>query len=248
MKFCPDERVLVSPRHLAGTGDCVADVLGPLIHLFNWRHTRDESAGCITVDSPDGSIVIDFTPTTFEGVWWTIARHEPFWRITATQQTPMEVLAGVTPLLPLLLTNIRHPDRIGLSDYTVAELARLYDWTTADNASGVSFTSPDGHCTVRHTPGTEQPWYAEHSVRDGVGTRWHVAFEGEVPDALARQFFLYLATDVPVERTLEDIPRLARGQAQMTPLGGKPPSGALGPQLSHVLGGIVDAVEKGRRR
>ncbi|WP_432112702.1 DUF317 domain-containing protein [Streptomyces sp. S1] len=227
MEFSPDERVLVSPRHLAGTGDRVADVLGPLIHLFNWRHTHDESAGCITVDSPDGSIVIDFTPTTFEGVWWTIAHHEPFWRITATQQTPLEVLASVTQALPQLLGDTRHSDRIPFTTRTVAENADLYNWTRAGNASGVSFTSPNGHCTVRHAPGTEQPWRFEHSVWDGFGTRWHAAFEGEVPDALARQFFLFLATDVPVERTVEDIPHLARSQARMTPPSSGSPRRAL---------------------
>ncbi|MFE6457799.1 DUF317 domain-containing protein [Streptomyces cinereoruber] len=248
MTFSPGERVLVSPRYLAGTGDRVADVLGPLIHLFDWRHTHDESTGCITVDSPDGSVFIDFTPTAFEGVWWTIAHHEPFWRITATQQTPLEALASVTQALPQLLDDTRHSDRIGLTDYTVAEIARLYDWTTADNASGVSFISPDGHCTVHHAPGTERPWHVEHSVWDGVGTRWTVSFEGEVPDALARQFFLFLATDAPVERTVEDIPHLARGQAQMAPLNRKPLSGALGPHLAHALDGIVDAVEKARCR
>ncbi|MGW1669147.1 hypothetical protein [Streptomyces sp. NPDC002324] len=42
MSFAPADRVLASPRHLAGGGlDRIGDTLGPLIHLFGWNYTHD---------------------------------------------------------------------------------------------------------------------------------------------------------------------------------------------------------------
>lgn len=33
-QYAHDERVMVSPRYMAGAGDLIADVIGHLIHLF----------------------------------------------------------------------------------------------------------------------------------------------------------------------------------------------------------------------
>ncbi|MFD3522222.1 hypothetical protein [Streptomyces sp. NPDC058653] len=69
-RFAPEDRVLVSPRHLAGAGpDQLADALGPLIHLFRWPTQHDATTGHIAVNSPDHSLRIDFEPGRYDGIW-----------------------------------------------------------------------------------------------------------------------------------------------------------------------------------
>lgn len=53
--YAPNERVLVSPRYMAGAGDRIADVLGPLIQLFGWKVEHDAGNSGVGIDSPDGS-------------------------------------------------------------------------------------------------------------------------------------------------------------------------------------------------
>jgi len=233
------DRFLASPRHLAGAGDRLADVLSPLIHLFGWARVHDPASGHIAVDSPCGTILLDCSPSSPDGTWWTIAHHDPYWKITATRQTPLEALAGITQALPQLLGDTRHADRIPLATRSVADLADLYGWT----AEPGSYTSPDGHCTVHHA--ADQPWRVEHSVYDGFDTLWSVRTEGEVPDQLPAQFFSYLASPDPVERVLADIPHLARSRAQLTSLVSHRPG--LGAHVVHALGVLAAGLD-GRRR
>ncbi|MGW7303999.1 DUF317 domain-containing protein [Streptomyces sp. NPDC054835] len=232
-------RFLVSPRHLAGTGDRLADVLSPLIHLFEWPRTHDPETGDIALDSPCGTVLVDFSPSSPAGTWWTITHHDPYWKVTATRQTPLEALAGITRALPQLLGDSRHADRIPLATRSVSDLADLYGWT----AEPGSYTSPDGHCTVHHA--ADQPWRVEHSVYDGFDTHWSVRTEGEVPDQLPAQFFTYLASPDPVERVLADVPYLARSRAQLTPLASHRPG--LGAHVVHALGGLAASLD-GRRQ
>ncbi|MGW3514542.1 DUF317 domain-containing protein [Streptomyces hydrogenans] len=232
-------RFLVSPRHLAGAGDRLADVLGPLIHVFGWSWTHDRETGQVRVVSPDDTLHVDFSPSRLDGMWWTIARNDLTWKITATRQTPLEALAGVTQALPQLLGDMRHADRIPLTERSVADIADLYDWT----AGTESYASPDGHCTMHHTPG--QSWRVEHAVFDGFDTHWAVHATGAVPAQLPAQFLTFLATPDPVERTLADVPYLARSAARLTSLTGLP--SGLGAQVVHALGDLPTNGE-GRRR
>ncbi|WP_406738927.1 DUF317 domain-containing protein [Streptomyces sp. NBC_00853] len=239
MESTSTDRFLVSPRHLAGAGDRLTDVLGPLIHLFEWDHVHDPASGRLSVDSPGHDLLLDFAPTDAHGTWWTIAHHDPLWKITATHRTPLEPLSAITQALPQLLGDTRHADRIPLTARSVAEISDLNGWTT----DGSSFTSPDGHCTMHHEPGG--PWRVEHSVYDGFGTHWSLRAEGDLPEELAAQFLTFLATPDPVERAHGDIPFLALSEARLTPLNGKQPLGA---HVAHALGGLGDAASRGRSR
>ncbi|MFC8567398.1 hypothetical protein ACFUIW_16730 [Streptomyces sp. NPDC057245] len=92
--FAPQDRVLVSPRYLAGAGiDRLADAIGPLVHLFGWPSEHDRASGRISVHSPDGSLFVNFN----------------------SRQTPIEAIAAVTQALPQLLGDDRHIDRIPLT-------------------------------------------------------------------------------------------------------------------------------------
>ncbi|MGW2597166.1 hypothetical protein [Streptomyces klenkii] len=51
--FAPEDKVLVSPRHLAGAGlDHLSDAIGPLIHLFGWQTEHNAASGHVALDTP----------------------------------------------------------------------------------------------------------------------------------------------------------------------------------------------------
>ncbi|MEE1838069.1 DUF317 domain-containing protein [Streptomyces sp. SP17KL33] len=236
--FEAGDRVLVSPRYLAGAGDRLADAIGPLIHLFGWPYEHERASGRIHVDSPDGSIFVSFDPGHPNGQWWTIAHHEPWWEAKFTQQTPIEAIAAVTQTLPQLLGDDRHIERIPLTTTPLAQIADLNHWTR----EGATFTSPDGHCHLKHIPGEETPWRFRHRVRGGFGTHWYAAFTQDTPERLVAQFFTHLATTTPVERAFGDVPRLVRtlDDALITPVR----AAAVNPHVHHAAARLERAVRR----
>ncbi|MFI1183568.1 DUF317 domain-containing protein [Streptomyces sp. NPDC020799] len=172
---------------------------------------------------------MDFTPSRTDGVWWTIAHHEPFWKVECTRQTPIEAVAAVTQRLPQLLGDRRHADRIPITTSSLADIAAQNHW--AASIDGRLFTSPDGHRTLRRAPDTETAWRIEHSVHDGFDTHWSTRFTADAPPEAVTQFFAHLATSAPVEREFREIPFLARdlGDALITPVRGA----AVNPHIHH---------------
>lgn len=218
-EFAPDDPVLVSPRYLAGGGR-TNDVLGPLIHLFKWPYEHNMHTGRIHIDSPCGSIFVDFAPAREDGVWWTIAHHDPYWQVEFGRQTPAEAIASVTQALPQLLGDQRHADRSPLATESVADLAKSSGWAAKGTISGVTWTSPDEHCTVEHSAEPVHPWRFAHSVHDGFGTHWTATFTCDAPSELVAQFFTHLASDIPAERSLRELPHLVQhgSSALITPV------------------------------
>jgi hypothetical protein len=106
--FEPQDRVLVSPRYLAGVGiDRLADAFGPLIHLFGWPSEHDRASGHICVSSPDGSLFVTFNSRHTHGHWLSIAPRAVL-KARFTRQTPIEAIAAVAQALPQLLGDDRH--------------------------------------------------------------------------------------------------------------------------------------------
>jgi hypothetical protein len=238
--FTPTDRVLVSPRHLAGSGlDRLGDALGPLIHLFGWPSQHDAATGHVAIDSPDGSLFLDFNPSHPSGRWWTIAHHEPCWEAQFSRQSPIEAIAAVTQSLPQLIGDRRHADRNPLTTSTLARIAELNHWQRADDGT---LTSPDGHCLLQHAPGHQTPWRFEHSVFDGFDTQWQATFTQDTPEQLVTQFFAHLATTAPVERAFRDVPYLVQelDDALITPVRGA----AVNPQVHHVAAQLGRAVRR----
>ncbi|MGX1729195.1 DUF317 domain-containing protein [Streptomyces diastaticus] len=213
--FAPQDRVLVSPRYLAGAGiDRLADAIGPLVHLFGWQSEHDRASGRISVHSPDGSLFVNFN----------------------SRQTPIEAIAAVTQALPQLLGDDRHIDRIPLTTTPLAQIAELNHWHREDD----TFTSPDGHCHLQHTPAEDTPWRFRHHVYDGFDTHWDASFTQDTPERLVAQFFTHLATTTPVERTFRDVPYLVQNldDALITPVH----RAAVNPHVHHAgaqLGRVV---------
>ncbi|GAA4781854.1 DUF317 domain-containing protein [Streptomyces ziwulingensis] len=236
--FAPSDRVLVSPRHLAGGGaDRLGSALGPLITLFGWHHTHDPHTGHTALTSPCESLFVDFDPCDPRGVWWRIIHHEPYWQARFTRQTPIEAIAAVTQVLPQSLGDRRHAERIPLTTSSLAQTARLTDWAETRDGQSTTFTSADGHCTLTHQPDDHLRWHIRHSLFDGFDTDWSAAFTRAAPARLVAQFFAHLTADTPVERTYGDLPYLAQrsSDALITPVHGA----AVNPHVHHALARAV---------
>ncbi|MGX1115919.1 hypothetical protein RKD37_001282 [Streptomyces ambofaciens] len=237
--FAPQDRVLVSPRYLAGAGiDRLADAFGPLIHLFGWASEHDRASGRISVHSSDGSLYVNFNSHHARGYWWSVAHHEPYWEARFTRQTPIEAIAAVTQALPQLLGDDRHIGRIPLTTTPLAQIAELNHWHREDD----TFTSPDGHCHLQHTPTEHTPWRFRHHVYDGFDTHWDASFTQDTPERLVAQFFTHLATTTPVERTFRDVPYLVQNldDALITPVH----RAAVNPHVHHAATQLGRAVHR----
>ncbi|MFJ6752152.1 DUF317 domain-containing protein [Streptomyces sp. NPDC091266] len=225
-QYAPDERVMVSPRYMAGAGDRIADVIGPLIHLFGWNHEHEATTGHVKIDSPDGSLVVDFTPLHPLGRWCTVAHHEPYWEATFSRQSPLEAVAAVTQALPQLLGDARYTERIPITDMSLDQLAELNDWSV----EGGVLTSPDLYCRLEYTPDEEIAWQVEHLYYENAPL---ATFTQDTPEGLVGNFFSHLATPMAVERAFADVPLSTRHEhsALVTPVRGA----AIDPHVHHAL-------------
>lgn len=152
-----------------------------------------------------------------------------------SRQTPIEAVAAVTQVLPQVLGDHRHADRIPLATEDVAHIAKTSGWNLSKTASGVTWTSPDGHCTVEHTTNPEHPWRIVHSVYDGFDTHWSATFTRDVPQQLVAQFLAHVSDEAPVERRFADIPVLALDSALIT----STHTSGLGPHAAHALAQVA---------
>ncbi|ELS55911.1 DUF317 domain-containing protein [Streptomyces viridochromogenes] len=224
--YAPDDRVMVSPRYMAGAGDRLADAIGPLIHLFGWPPQHDATTGHVKIDSPDGSMFVDFDPVHPLGQWWTITHHEPYWAVQFSRQTPLEAVAAVTQALPQLLGDTRHAERIPITEMPLDQLAALNDWSVENGA----LTSPDWCCQFLHTPDADITWRAWHAFFEKQPL---AAFTRDAPEALVRNFFAHLATPTAVERGFADVPLSTRYEHSnlITPVRGA----TINPHVDHAL-------------
>ncbi|MCL7493820.1 DUF317 domain-containing protein [Streptomyces sp. MCA2] len=237
--YAHDDQVMVSPRYMAGAGDRIADVIGPLIQLFEWNHEHDAATGHVTIDSPDGSLFVDFAPLHPRGQWVTVAHHEPYWEAVFSRQAPLEAVAAVTQALPQLLGDVRHADRIPITDMSLDQIAELNDWSAEDGA----LTSPDLYCRLQHTPGEEIAWQVEHVYFEGAPL---ATFTQDTPECLVRNFFSHLTAPMAVERVFADVPLSTRHgrTALITPVRGA----AVNAHVHHALAQLDRPGRPGRRR
>ncbi|WP_420036007.1 DUF317 domain-containing protein [Streptomyces sp. cg28] len=232
-----DDRVLVSPRYMAGAGDRIADVLGPLVRLFDWQHRQDAATGRVQVDSPDGSLFVDFAPMQRSGMWCTVSHHEPYWQAAFSRQAPLEAVAAVAQALPQLLGDTRHIEQIPLTDQPLEKLAALHGWTV----EGTVITSPDWYCQLARTPQDDHAitWRVHHAFFEDQPL---ATFTCDVPERLVGNFFTHLASTAPVERAVADVPIHTRyGHSDlMTPVR----HAVINPHTDHALAQLTRAMKR----
>jgi hypothetical protein len=211
-------RVLVSPRHLAGSGlDRLDDALDPLIKLFGWQHQQHPSDGSIALSSPCHTLFIDIHRT--DQSYWRISHHDPFWQIDCSRETPIEAITAMLGVLPQFLGERRHAQRFSVTQRAFPRIAQDSGWAMTADGDTTTFRSADGRCSLRHVPEAEIRWTARLTLTDSE-PHWHASFTRAVPTRLVAQFFSHLASPDPVERTFTDLPGLVAsgGIAVIAPL------------------------------
>ncbi|MFE6979279.1 DUF317 domain-containing protein [Streptomyces sp. NPDC057682] len=225
--YAPDERVLVSPRYMAGAGDRIADVIGPLTHLFGWKAEQNVGYVDVSVGSPDGSVAVDIALLEPLGRWIKVAHHEPYWEAVFSRQAPLEAVAAFTQALPQLLGDDRHAERIPVTREPLDQVAALNGWS----AEGNSFVSPDRYCRIEKMPDADDGWSVEHVHFEGTATM--ATFTRDTPEHLVGNFFTHLASPIAVERDFADVPLNTQQNhsSLITPVRGA----AINPQVAHAL-------------
>ncbi|MFJ4876571.1 DUF317 domain-containing protein [Streptomyces sp. NPDC088745] len=242
MTFDPYDRVLVSPRYLAGAGlDRLGEAIGPLVNRAGWSTEQDRTLGTLAVFSPDCNVTIALDTGHQRGDWWTVSQEDPSWRVKFTRQTPIEAIGPMLYLLPqITLGDHRFDAELGAAPPALHDTAGQSAWSKEELPDGVRYTSPDGHCSLEHTPqasGEQVRWVFQHSVFDGFDTHWTATFSATTPQPLVDQFFSNLASGFPVERTFIDLPFILQGtdEALITPVHGT----RLNPGLDHAVAQIA---------
>lgn len=77
--------------------------------------------------------------------------------------------------------------------------------------------SPDGHCTLWHTPGSAWAWWVETDMYGKADTQWDASFSTHVLTALVTRFVTHLTNPEPVQRRFGTILALAVPFALITP-------------------------------
>ncbi|MFF0740614.1 DUF317 domain-containing protein [Streptomyces sp. NPDC004111] len=242
MTIAPHERVLISPRYLAGAGlERLGEAIGPLVHRAGWATEQNRDTGYLALHSPDGAVSVALDTGNQRGEWWTVTHQEPFWQAEFTRQAPIEAIGVMLYHLPQITGDHRFAAEVGpLPKESPFEIAARYHWQPAPGAGSAGFRSPDGHCAVTHHPtaaGSEPAWVLSHHVHDGFDTHWDATFTAGTPAPLVAAFLSNLADSFPVERVYRDIPLLVRDAADalITPVR----AGGMGPQITHALGNIA---------
>jgi hypothetical protein len=148
-----------------------------------------------------------------------------------SRQTPIEAIAALTQILPRLLGDTRHSDRIALTTSTIMQTANANGWKTTTNGPATVISSPDGHCTLTHTPDAETRWSFRSSLHDGFDTDWSATFTRDTPVRAVGQFFAHLASTEPVQRAFKEVPYLVQisPSSLITPVAGA----SVNPRLQH---------------
>ncbi|WP_433549103.1 DUF317 domain-containing protein [Streptomyces sp. CA-294286] len=134
---------------------------------------------------------------------WEVERQIPHWFVQFSRGTPVELIGHLVFSLPQLVDDRRFAETIGvLPTAGLAEVAAHTQWATSRTKDGIAFTSPDGHCSLRHSPraiGIHTKWAFQHS-HTGRTPDWEARFTAGTPTPLVVRFFTSLTSIAPAGR------------------------------------------------
>lgn len=195
------QHYLIKPRALAGGGD-VRHVY-EFLRASGWRD-KSKVGKPLVMESPDRTVRIAYDPYVLPGGWTIRGKatgHQDEWWATLGQQTPVEIVAGLTDALT-------QPRAAHAPDVW----APLHDqrWRTPPNAGHVTATSPDGSAWMQYhqSLGGNAMWLS--GARDQQGTSWTAQFTPSTPMHLVQAFSTALASPEPVMRPLGRVPQSAQ--------------------------------------
>ncbi|MEV0577113.1 DUF317 domain-containing protein [Streptomyces sp. NPDC050392] len=197
----PQQHYLVHPRALAGGGDIRH--VSEYLRATGWKD-KSKTSGPLAMESPDRMVRIAYDPYTQPGGWTIHGKasgHQDEWWAVLGQQTPVEVVAGLTDAL-------NQPR----SAHAPNAWAPLHEqrWRDKPNARHPTATSPDGSAWMQYhqTPDGTAMWWS--GAKDEHGNGWVAQFTSTTPLHLVQAFSTALASPEPVMRPLGRVPQSAR--------------------------------------
>ena len=191
------QHYLIEPRALAGGGD--VRHVSEFLRASGWRD-KTKARGPLALESPDRAVRITYDPNAVPA-GWTIhgasRGHQDQWWALLGQETPVEIVAGLTDALTR--PRSAHAPNIWAP-------LREQRWRRPSDAEQVTAISPDGSAWMQY----QQPsagvavWWA--GAKDSQGNGWTARFANNTPMHLVEAFSTALASPEPVMRPLGRVP------------------------------------------
>jgi Domain of unknown function (DUF317) len=192
-----EQHYLIQPRALAGGGD--VRHVSEFLRASGWRD-KSKKGGPLLVENPDRTVRVAYDPYVLPGGWTIHSRADGLqgeWSAHLGQQTPVEIVAGLTDAL----TRPR-------SAHAPSVWAPLEEqnWHTRFEGRNYTATSPDGTAWMqyRQSPGGAAMWWT--GAKDRQGNGWTASFTPNTPMHLVQAFSAELASPDPVMRPRGRVP------------------------------------------
>lgn len=195
------QHYLVEPRALAGGGD--VRHVSEFLRASGWRD-KSKRDGPLLMESPDRTLRVAYDPYGMPGGWTVHCAasgdQEEWWAVLG-QQTPVEIVAGLTDALS--------QPRSAHAPNVWAPL-REQNWRNPPKAEHPTSISPDGSAWVQYhqVPDGTAMWWA--GAKDRQGNGWGAHFTATTPLHLVQAFSAALASPEPVMRPLGRVPQSAQ--------------------------------------
>ncbi|MFD8847599.1 DUF317 domain-containing protein [Streptomyces sp. NPDC059604] len=196
-----EQHYLIQPRSLAGGGD--VRHVSEFLRASGWRD-KSKKGGPLTMESPDRTVRVSYDPYTLPGGWairGAATGHTEQWWAHLGQQTPVEIVAGLTDALT------RPPSAHAPTAWAPLE---EQSWRARFEGEHYTATSPDGSAWMqyRQSPGGEALWWT--GAKDEHGNGWTAQFSSGTPIHLVQAFSAELASPEPVMRPRGRVPLSTR--------------------------------------
>lgn len=192
------QHYLIEPRALAGGGDIRH--VSEFLRASGWRD-KSKTGGPLAMESPDRTFRIAYDPYVLPGGWTVHGAadgHQDEWWAVLGQQTPVEIVAGLTDALT--------QPRSAHAPNVWAPLQEQH-WRNQPHSSHVTATSPDGSAWMQYhqSPEGESLWWA--GAKDSQGNAWNAQFSPTTPLHLVQAFSTALASPEPAMRPRGRVPQ-----------------------------------------
>jgi hypothetical protein len=225
----------LTPRYLAGSGTVGDPGFEP---VADWPHHLDDGDCQLVVTSPDHRIRIGWFGDDYD-LWKISAAEDPVsaprWTAIANQNTPSEIVAGLTSALARDYADGNDRFLANPSLYWSDAVAPLTDagWKRGAAERGtVEITAPDRQAGVlidNRLHGADDATWTLWAGPPGWGTRAEIVFTQRVPAHLIAATAAAMASPTPVIRLRHQIPREVKHLVRLTPVVSAAPAPAAAP-------------------
>ncbi|MFE6779913.1 DUF317 domain-containing protein [Streptomyces sp. NPDC057702] len=196
-----EQHYLIQPRALAGGGDMRH--VSEFLRASGWRDKARAGGGLLLMESPDRTVRVGYDPSSPPGGWTLHGRTQGpggQWWAHLGQQTPVEIVAGLTDALtrprPAHAPNVWAP-------------LEGQGWRTRFVGEHYTATSADGTAWVQYHRGGNggAMWWA--GAKDQQGNGWTAHLSPHTPLHVVQAFAAALAHPEPLMRPRDRVPRSA---------------------------------------